>query len=130
MTSVTSGRPAAVSVPAAAGTTATAARRSTVRRMEGPRGARPLHLLLQPRYSGVVMTARAPGKIAIIPLVLALALVVVYLALHAGAVSISGNHGRDAAPAAAPASTQGGATNANEASSGSGADGPSTTARR
>src|SRR5256885_16445299 len=96
--------------------------------MEGPRGARPLHRLLQPRYSGLVMTARAPGKIAFIPLVLVMALVVFYLALHAGAFSISANHGRGTAPVAAPAATQGGATNANQAPSGSGADVPSTSA--
>ena len=72
------------------------------------------------------MTARAPGKTVLIPLVLVMALVVMYLALHAGAVSFSGNHGRDTAPVAAPASTQGGATNANQASSGSAAEAPST----
>ena len=83
------------------------------------------------------MSARAPGKVALtVPVILLVALLAVYLALHSAAFSISGSHPANAGPAAAPASVQGGTTSSNQqppgsatvnqSSSGAGAQAPAT----
>jgi hypothetical protein len=64
-----------------------------------------------------MLSARAPGKLALgVPVILFVALMALYLALHGGPSSIPASH---SGPAVVPASVQGGENRANQPSAGS-----------
>lgn len=66
------------------------------------------------------MSARAPGKVVLtVPVILLVALVALYLALHGAAWSMSRAHPANIGPAVAPASVPSGATTANQPKPGS-----------